>query len=108
MMAGGFDVVMGGDPSPEDLSWCRQQLDIVRDGGIWGVPRSGLLFTRRGDGFVLTARMPWIEEMEQAYLEGRDVPSSADALRAYQDADYELIRSRFAAAGIEVTDGTGG
>ncbi len=85
-----------------DRAWCLQTFGMIRDGGVWGVPRSGLLFTKRGDGLVLTARMPWSEEIAEAVAEGRDVPVDVEALRAYQDSDFALIARKFEEAGIPV------
>ncbi len=87
-----------------DLAWCRQRFAEMSEGGIWAVPRSGLIFTRRGERLILTSRMPWTDELAQAVAAdvGLDLPPNARALAAYQDADYELIRARFAAAGIVV------
>ncbi len=87
-----------------DRAWCLSTFAMIRDGGVWGVPRSGLIFTRRGSELVLTDRMPWSEEIAVAASEGRDVPVDAEALRAYQDADYALIARKFEAAGIPVRE----
>ncbi len=91
-------------PTPADLAWCRQRFALMRDGAVWAVPRSGLIFTRRGDVLILTSRMPWTDELAQAVAAdvGLDLPPSAGALADYQDADYELIRNRFKLAGIPV------
>ena len=86
-----------------DLAWCAQHFAMMADGGVWAVPRSGLIFTRRGGGLVLTARMPWTPELAEAAAEGRDVPPDAGALRAYQDEEFELIRGRFEAVGVAVS-----
>lgn len=89
-------------PTLDHIAWSRQRFDLMTDGGIWSVPRSGLIFTRRADQLVLTQRMPWSPELAQAAADGLDVPADADALTAYQDADYEIIREHFEAAGISV------
>lgn len=31
--------------SPEVLAWCRNLVATVRNGGVWGIPRSGIVFT---------------------------------------------------------------
>ena len=77
--------------NPEHIHWCRSVIDAVAEGGIWGVPRSGLIFVKTGPNEIaLVAREP----------EGEG------ELRAYQDHDYRSIRDHMAAAGIEVTDRT--
>lgn len=88
------------------LAWCRTHYAMMADGGVWGVPRSGLMFVKRNGGLELDDRMPWTRELAYAAAEGFDVPLDAEAFRAYQDADFELIRERFEAAGIAVRDAT--
>lgn len=76
---------------PDHIQWCREQVDMLNEGGVWGVPRSGLVFVKTGDNSIaLIAREP----------EGRG------ELRAWQDADYRSIRDHMKAAGIEVSDRT--
>lgn len=72
-------------------NWCRGLFHALADGGKWGVPRSGLTFTRKGDKFVLTDRA--------AYFEGL-------AWIIYQQSDYLVIKEEFEAAGIPVSDET--
>jgi hypothetical protein len=70
------------DPaSPVYQGWCQGVFDMLVDGGVWGVPRSGLIFTKRGETLVLTSP---------------DVPT------AEQLEDYDCIREHFAAAGLTV------
>lgn len=85
-----------------DLAWCRAHYAMMNEGGVWGVPRSGLIFQKNDGALVLVNRMPWTDELAQAAADGLDVPATAEELRAYQDSDYELIRGRFEAAGITV------
>ncbi len=86
-------------------AWCRVHFAHMRDGGVWAVPRSGLLFTRKGETLVLTARMPYTAELREAADEGLDVPADEPALRAYQDEDFLSIQEHFKQAGITVTNG---
>jgi hypothetical protein len=72
--------------------WCRQLFDSLTDDGKWGVPRSGLIFTKRGDKLVLTQQLPWLEGM----------PLTKEELENYQQNDFETTKSHFAAAGIPV------
>lgn len=85
----------------EDLAWCRSQFDLLADGGIWGVPRSGLIFQRRAGALVLMNRIPFSEMAGAAEL-GLDVPRTEAELVDYQDRDFDAIAGRFRAAGIEV------
>jgi hypothetical protein len=79
-----------------DTAWCQGIMRSLADGGIWGVPRSGLIFTKRGDKLVLTSRMP--------HMDG--LPMTPADLVQYQRDDYELIKERFTLAGFEVEDDT--
>lgn len=37
--------VTGDSPAPPDvLNWCRALVEMLRHGGTWGIPRSGLVF----------------------------------------------------------------
>ena len=89
-----------------DTRWSRNLFNSLRDGGTWGVPRSGLVFQRRGKTLHLIARMPFDEELAAAARAGHDVPADAAALRRYQDQDFAAIRDRFAVAGIGVFEAT--
>lgn len=99
----GFDVMFGTDrppePEPEHVAWCRQQIDLLRVGGVWGIPRSGLIFTKTGpDEFTLTARMPWQPEMEGTI--------TREQLIEQQDDELAVNRRYFAAAGVTIIDAT--
>ena len=77
-----------------DVRWSAQHFRRIADNGTWGVPRSGLLFQRRGDTLVLTARMP----------HHPDMPLTEHQLANYQQTDFEDIKKHFGAAGIAVLD----
>jgi hypothetical protein len=79
---------------PAYVEWCRQHFASIREGGIWAIPRSGLIFTKRAGRLVLTAAMPWNPAMEGTI--------TAEELRAQQYEEFEGNRQHFAAAGIEV------
>jgi hypothetical protein len=82
--------------NPDHVEWSRQQFRIIANGGSWGLPRSGLIFTKRGNTLVLTARMPHDPAM----------PITPEQLREQQDSDYQGTVLHFGAAGIVVTDET--
>jgi hypothetical protein len=88
-----------------EVIWSRRFFDTLSDNGIWGVPRSGLIFRREGKALVLRAKMPF-SEIEEAPV-GADVPETEADLLAWQQKDFEAIAKRFRAAGIEVRDATG-
>lgn len=89
-------------PAFDHVAWCRSLFAMIVEGGVWAVPRSGLIFTKRAGQLVLTDQMPWSQELAHAWAEGRDVPDSEEALLAYQEEDFEAIVRHFADAGIEV------
>jgi hypothetical protein len=77
----------------QHLVWCQSIWDGCVDGGVWMVPRSGLIFQKSAilKRMTLIERMPWTPEMG----------GSAEDLRLYQDADFEAIAKRFALIGVE-------
>jgi hypothetical protein len=87
-----------------NADWSREHFRTLRQQGVWGVPRSGLVFQKRGDKLVLIERMPH----DHSLVSGQPMPMGAAELRAYQDEDFEVIRREFGLAGIEVIDGTDG
>ena len=67
--------------------WCANLFNMLAEGGKWGVPRTLLTFTKRGQQLVL--------------IERGDYHPATD-----QQLDFELIQKQFASAGIEVIDET--
>jgi hypothetical protein len=82
--------------SATDTLWCRNVWQMLNDGGVWGVPRSGLMYRKDEAAMqlVLYARMPHDPEM----------PMTAAQLREQQDSDHEANREQFAVIGVTVTD----
>lgn len=78
-----------------EVRWSRAMFEMMAERGVWGVPRSGLLFQKQGDTLVLIEQMPWESGM----------PGTAAELREYQEYDYNVIAKRFRAAGIRVRRG---
>jgi hypothetical protein len=77
---------------PEHIEWSRNQFRMLKDGGTWAVPRSGLIWQRRGDELILLTRMPWM----------KDMPITAEQLREQQDGDIKVIGEHMRAAGVKV------
>jgi len=78
-----------------DAAWCRQIFASIKPGGVWAVPRSGLVFRKEPDEpptFRLFEVMPHDPGM----------PFGIEDLRAYQREDLETIREKFSNAGIAV------
>jgi hypothetical protein len=73
---------------------------MLAQGGVWGVPRSGLIFQRRGDTLVNTMRMPFMPEMADP---SKDCPHTAAELEVYQEEEFQDTVEHFKAAGITVT-----
>ena len=71
----------------EEIAFCSNLFKHLADGGVWGVPRSGLIFTRKGKTLALTAR-----------IEGFPPQDQTD--------DLHIITAKFRVAGIPVTDNT--
>lgn len=78
--------------NPAHVVWCRHLFDMLHDKGVWGIPRSGLIFQKQGDALVLIDRMPYMEGM----------PISDEELATQQDHDYEDTCENFGAAGVKV------
>ncbi len=94
----------GSGVNDEEVKWSRNHFDRIKIGGIWAVPRSGLIFTKKDEQtFELTAVMPYLDEMKTAAADGRDVPESKEDLVAYQRDDFDAIAKRFNRAGITMT-----
>lgn len=76
-----------------DIDWTKRQIEMLIIGGIWGVPRSGLMIQRTGQNEVqLTAALP--------HQEGMDI--TPEQLKAFQQDDWNLIRQHIEAAGFTV------
>ena len=73
--------------------WCQGLWDSIADGGVWAVPRSGIVLKKdeAAKRMTLSERMPWVPEM----------PGTPEDLRLYQDADFESVAKRFALIGVE-------
>jgi hypothetical protein len=89
--------------NPAHVAWCRRQFAILAEGGIWGVPRNGLMFQRRGNKLVNFDRMPFDPQMAKLAADGCDLPHTAAELEAYQEQEFLDTVEHFAAAGITVT-----
>jgi len=84
---------------PDHLAWCRNMVEMIRVGGVWGIPRSGLIFTKTAENeMTLTARMPWMPEMEGV--------TTPEHLAEQQQDEYEATREHMQAAGITMHDST--
>ena len=84
----------------EEVAWCEGVWNMLRHGGVWAVPRSGLLFQKQStrNALVLTERIPHHPEM----------PCTPEELREQQDEEVVELRKRFVQVGIDVLDETKG
>lgn len=81
-----------------ESQWCRDTFDIVANGGIWLVPRSGLTFRKNGeDTLTLESR----DGMPDAVID-------PELWKAYQEDDFQVIKLHLEGAGISVFDTTDG
>ena len=67
---------------------------MLTDGGVWGVPRCGIVLTKNEQAktMTVTARMPWHPEM----------PCTPEQLVAMRDEDIEGVTTMFASIGVIV------
>lgn len=87
-----------------EIEWSKRLAASVKVGGVWGVPRSGLIMRRTATGFELDSVMPFTPEMAAEANRGADVPPTAGKLLEYQESDFECMRLRFTAGGLTFTD----
>jgi len=67
------------------IGWSLSNWESLKMGGVWGVPRSGLMFTKTAQGFNLYAIVPMVPIAEQR-------------------SDFACIARYSGKAGLEVTD----
>jgi hypothetical protein len=79
---------------PAMIEWSGRQFAMIREGGVWAIPRSGMIFAKRGGRLELVAAMPWMPEMEGTI--------TREELRAQQTLEFFAVRRHFGAAGVEV------
>jgi hypothetical protein len=94
--------------NPAEVRWSRNFFNLLSVNAVWAVPRSGLVFKKVSlFELALDSVMPWSEAIGQGYQRGMDVPRNAQALRQYQQLEFETISLRFEAAGVKLTDPKG-
>jgi hypothetical protein len=71
---------------PVHVDWCRRLFATLRDGAVWGIPRSGIIFRKRGAGLFLQHAI------------GRSVEGIS------ADEEYQAVKRHFQAAGIPVRE----
>lgn len=81
------------EPSRE---FAQSLWDRITDGGVWAVPRTGLLYTKdeATNQMRLMMRMPWFPGLSV----------NANELAYHQDIDHQGVREMFFTIGVEVTD----
>lgn len=79
------------------IVWMRENvLDLLKVGGIWGVPRSGLAIRKEGENkLVVAIALPWLDDCDMEPQELLDC----------QDRDVAAIAAHCSAAGIDFEDG---
>jgi len=81
----------------DHVEWSRQLFSTLKEDGVWAVPRSGLIFQKRGGSFYLIRRLPWDSSF----------PVPRKEMGRYQLSDFNEISRHMVAAGIAVEDETG-
>lgn len=84
-------------PSLDGTQGFASQLwNSLTDGGVWGIPRCGLVYVKEAQEkrLVLIQRMPWEEGM----------PLFPEELRSHQDWDHERVVAMMNAIGVEVIE----
>jgi hypothetical protein len=76
----------------QNIEWSRRHFAMMKDGGTWAVPRSGMIFQKKGNALILISEMPHMPEM----------PITAEQLREQQDGDFRVIKEYFEAAGVAI------
>ena len=86
----------------DESQWVRETFDLVANGGLWLIPRSGLTF-RKGlhgeDTLTLT---------ERGAFPADGHPVHPDIWAEYQEADFQDVKLHIEGAGINVFDETDG
>lgn len=82
---------MKGPLDKESIEWSRMLFSVLKDGAEWGVPRSRLVFTKRGGELHLTH----VAEAGTRFI------------REWQKEDFRCIAKSFEAAGVKVVDSVG-
>lgn len=80
---------------PSDIEWCKQMFAMLAPNGVWGVPRSGLVFKKTNTTpprLMLWQLMPFDPAM----------PVTPEQLLEQQESDFDAIKQAFTAAGIQV------
>jgi hypothetical protein len=68
------------------VQWCRKLFDAMKEGAIWGVPRSAIIF-RKCNGSLILQHSPELS------IEGPQ-----------QEEEFTLTKAHFEAAGISVSE----
>jgi hypothetical protein len=84
----GLETSLFGDPVVDDIAgWCRRLIDGLKDGGVWGIPRTGVVFRKTGPD-----RMMWVGNMPAVEKDGE----------SNRVNEFRSTRDQFGKAGIEI------
>ena len=74
--------------------WATRMWDCIEDEGVWGIPRSGLVFRKNAAAKQLTLvmRMPWFEGLSV----------NPDELNEMQEDEIQNLVRVFASIGVTV------
>ena len=87
-MKHGLEDSLFGDPVVDDIAgWCRRLIDGLKDGGVWGIPRTGVVFRKTGHD-----RLTWVGNM----------PAREEGGENHREDEFRSNREQFSAAGVLV------
>jgi hypothetical protein len=89
------------------IQWCKDHHAALKDGGVWAVPMSCMVFRKTATGYELASIMPYMPEMSQAFTAGMDVPASPSALLEHQRREFALHKHVHELAGLTISDPQG-
>lgn len=91
----------------DDLVWSKHHWEMMRNGGMWAIPKACVVMQRTPKGFSLFDVMPFTPDMQVAGEQGADVPKTAADLLAYQTHWFNYIKKHFETAGLDFDDPKG-
>jgi len=74
----------------EYASWCQTLFAKLNQGGVWGMPRSGLVFRKTGKVLLLVGTIP------------PELPLPSEILADAREGDFDATAEAFASGGIPV------
>jgi hypothetical protein len=80
---------------PSDILWCQRTFALMDLGGIWGIPRCGLIFRKE-------SASPPLLKLVGVLPHAVEMPMSAEELLAFQREELAVTKRAFKEAGITI------